>query len=383
MYFRKFYDSDPVEGGASAVAEPASIAEMMAKEGKMSHNESPVIPTVTRNEPAEAQAAEATPVETTTVADKIEQNAVTDTPSEGSNSQSWKEVLRQQNPEEILRELGYDENSVSFVKELKELDPKMVKFLDTWKNNGDALQDYLKEAATDYATMPSEDVMRHQLREEYPKASEKQLEILFRKEVIEKYNLDSMDDDLVEEGKMLLDAKVERFREKLVDRQKDTLLPEYNNSGANEIEQRAKQEFDAYKSTMLSSDMAKDLMSNKRLTISEGDDKFNYAVANPDSVLNNLFDSNAWSSKLFDIKVDATGNEQFVPNVEKQLLISAILEDHKGFLREMAKHYKSLGGKATIDSLDNPKPTGNVTPSKSQGEPKTPAEFMAKFGRLV
>jgi len=81
--------------------------------------------------------------------------------------------------------LGYDENSVSFVKELKELDPKMVKFLDTWKNNGDALQDYLKEAATDYATMPSEDVMRHQLREEYPKASEKQLEILFRKEVIE------------------------------------------------------------------------------------------------------------------------------------------------------------------------------------------------------
>jgi hypothetical protein len=45
---------------------------------------------------------------------------VTDTPSEGSNSQSWKEVLRQQNPEEILRELGYDENSVSFVKELKE-----------------------------------------------------------------------------------------------------------------------------------------------------------------------------------------------------------------------------------------------------------------------
>lgn len=382
MFIKKFYDSEVGDGGAAATSEP-SIAEMMAKEGKMSHNESPVIPTVTRNEPAAAQAEESTPVETTNVADKIEQNADTDTSSWGSNSQDWKEVLRQQNPEEILRELGYDDSSVSFVKELRELDPKMVKFLDTWKNNGDALQDYLKEAATDYAQMPSEDVMRHQLREEYPKASEKQLEILFRKEVIEKYNLDSMDDDLVEEGKMLLDAKVEKFREKLIDRQKETLLPEYNNSGANELEQRAKQEFDTYKSTMLSSDMAKDMMSNKRLTISEGDDKFNYAVANPDNVINNLFDSNAWSSKLFDIKVDAAGNEQFIPNVEKQLLISAILEDHKGFLREMAKHYKSLGGKATIDSLDNPKPTGNVTPSKSQGEPKTPAEFMAKFGRLV
>jgi len=380
--FKKFYNLEESDAGSTSAQEGSSIAALMAKEGTMSHNNALDVPLVTRNETAAMQDDKATSVETTTVADRVEQEVVTDKSSNEIPSQSWQEVLRQQNPEEILKELGYDESSVSFVKELKELDPRMVKFLDTWKNNGDALQDYLREAATDYATMPSEDVMRHQLREEYPKASEKQLDILFRKEVIEKYNLDSMDDDLVEEGKMLLDAKVEKFRDKLIDRQKEKVLPDYK-SQANELDQRAKQEFDSYKATMISNDLTKELMSNKRLSISEGDDKFNYPVANPESVLNNLFDNNAWTGKLFDIKMDASGNEQYVPNVEKQLLISAILEDHKGFLREVAKHYKSLGGKATIDSLDNPRPTGNVTPSKSQSEPRTPAEYMARHGRLV
>ena len=124
-------------------------------------------------------------------------------------------------------------------------------------------------------------------------------------------------------------------------------------------------------------------MQNKYLSIGEGDDKFNYSLSSPEQVVNNLFDSNSWANKMFDIQVDKDGNEQFVPNVEKQLLISAILEDHKGFLKEMAKHYKSLGGKALVDSLDNPSNSGSYTPSKTGMEPKSPAEWMAKSGRLI
>jgi len=300
-----------------------------------------------------------------------------------NQSQNWQEVLKQQKQEVILKELGFDEKAIDFVKELKEVDPKMAKFFSNWKSNGDSISEYLKEMSTDYSKMPSEEVMRHQLREEYPKATERQLEVLFRKEIVEKYNLDSMDEDLVEEGKLLLDAKAEAYREKLVQKQQEYLLPNYEQK-VDQSQIDAEKEFEKYKTNLMSNQVTQELIQNKRISIGEGDEKFNYSVANPNNIIENLLDSNSWANKLFDIQKDANGEEVFVPNVEKQLLVSAILEDHKGFLRDMAKYYKSLGGKSAIDSIDNPSPIGSPSsPSKQAAEPKTPAEWMARAGRLV
>jgi hypothetical protein len=384
MNIRKFYDAEP-EAANQGGGEPESIASLMAKQGKMSHENSPVVPGIApKSEPkSEAKTQEPTPVETTkeSIESKVESEAQKIAKEEPQANQ-WQEVLRQQKPEAILKELGFNEDAVGLLSELKEVDPKMVKFLSTWKTNGDGIKDYLKEMTTDYSQMPSEDVMRHQLREEYPKATEKQLDVLFRKEIVEKYNLDSMDDDLVEEGKLLLDAKAEMYRDKLVQKQQEYLLPQHTQK-TDESEERAQQEFENYKNNLLGSQLTQDMMQNKRLSIGEGDEKFNYPLTDPNSVVNNLFDSNAWSNKLFEVQKDANGNEQFIPNIEKQLLISAILEDHKGFLREVAKHYKSLGGKATIDSLDNPSPIGGSSPSKPASDPKSPAEWMARNGRLA
>ncbi len=379
MNIRKFYEADQAEGGSQ---EPVSIAAMMAKEGTMSHSDNVQMPSVGRIE--EPKAAEPTPVETTNV-DNVAQGE-SEPPIQANvgayELPQWQEVLRQQQPEAILKELGFDDSAVGFLKELKDVDPKMVEFFNIWKSDKDNLKYYLEEITTDYEQMSSEDVMRRQLREEYPKATERQLDVLFRKEIVERYNLDSMDDDLVEEGKLLLDAKAESYREKLIQQQEQLQLPDYVNS-ASESEMRAQQEFENYKQNLISNQLTQELMQNKRLTIGEGDEKFSYNLTNPNNIVNNLFDSNAWANKLFDIQKDSQGNEVFVPNVEKQLLVSAILEDHKGFLKEMAKYYKSLGGKATIDSLENASPAGGAAPSKPASEPKTPAEWMARSGRLV
>lgn len=388
MNIRKFYEAEP-EGANQGGGEPQSIASLMAKQGKMSHENNPVVPRVepraeVKSETkSETKTQEPTPVETTkeSIESKVEPE-VQKIAKEEPQANQWQEVLRQQKPEAILKELGFNEDAVSLLSELKEVDPKMAKFLNTWKTNGDGIKDYLKEMTTDYSQMPSEDVMRHQLREEYPKATDKQLDVLFRKEIVEKYNLDSMDEDLVEEGKLLLDAKAEMYREKLIQKQQEYLLPQYTQK-TDDSEERAQQEFENYKNNLLSNQLTQDMMQNKRLSIGEGDEKFNYPLTDPNSVVNNLFDSNSWANKLFEVQKDANGNEQFVPNVEKQLLVSAILEDHKGFLREMAKYYKSLGGKATIDSLDNPSPIGGSAPSKPVSDPKSPAEWMAKNGRLA
>ena len=282
MNIKKFYEATPSEGGG---AEPMSIAALMAKEGTMSHNQDIVTTAIGRQEqplanpPADAAGAESTPVEPTN-ADSVKEGTpeppVQAKVEEPQTQTQWQEVLKQQQPEAILKELGFDDSAVGFLKELKEVDPKMVQFFNMWKSDGDSLKDYLQEITTDYSQMSSEDVMRRQLREEYPKATEKQLEVLFRKEIVERYNLDSMDEDLAEEGKLLLDAKAESYREKLIQQQEEFQLPKYVNS-ASESEVQAQQEFEKYKQNLISNQLTQDLLQNKRLTIGEGDEKIGRA----------------------------------------------------------------------------------------------------------
>jgi hypothetical protein len=123
MNIKKFYDADPATGGSQ---ESTSIAALMAKEGTMSHSDNMVVTPVGRNE--EAKAAEPAPVETTNdgnvtnaepespISAKVEEQVQTQVQPQ------WQEVLRQQQPEAILKELGFNENAVGFLKELKEVD---------------------------------------------------------------------------------------------------------------------------------------------------------------------------------------------------------------------------------------------------------------------
>jgi hypothetical protein len=287
----------------------------MASQGKMSHNEQPDIPVVSRQDMSSESYQDASPVETTNDASyEVEEFRVPSTYEETPNSTNWQEVLRQQRPEEILMEMGYDEDSVHLMQELKDVDPKMVQILTNWKNDGDSVVEYLKELVTDYAEMPSEEVMRRQLREEYPKASDRQLDILYRKEIVEKYNLDSMDEELVEEGKLLLDVRADSYREKLVQQQQEKLLPKYEKK-VDDTEIRAQEEFSSYKSNLLQDNLTRSLLETSVLSIGEGDDKFNYRIGDPQDVVNSLLDSETWAAKLFDVQVDSNGSEKYVPNI--------------------------------------------------------------------
>jgi hypothetical protein len=373
-------DAQGQEGGGQQ-----SIASLMAQQGRMTENDKVIIPNVSGRSEVKAEEQSSSAVEPKSAASANEvqpQSQVPETKSDNKEPVKWQEVLKNQQPDEILKELGYSSESVSFMSKIKDADPKILHFLDLWKTDANAFKDYVSEMNADYAQLSSEEVMRRQLKEEYPKASEKQLEAIFKRDVVDKYNLDSADDELVEDGKLLLDAVAEKYREKLVEKQKELLLPSHVQEQINQ-EELAKKEFENYQNTLLNSQMTKELLQNKILSIGDGEDKFNYSLSSPEAVVNNLFDSNSWANKMFDIVKDANGVEQFVPNIEKQLLISAILEDHKGFLKEMSKHYKSLGGKSFSDSLDNPSNSGNYSPSKPATEPKSPAEWMAKSGRLI
>lgn len=397
---RKFNNDDAQEVASGG---GFNIAEMMAKHGvqnssdvmvaqpldisgkeekpNLTETESPVVPTTdeVKVEDVNTQSPPATEEAVVILETQTEQ--------EVQKQPTWQEVLKSQQPDTVFKELGIDDSVVNLVKDLKEVDPKMVAFLNHWKTNNGDVTEYLKELSTDYSKMSAEDVMRHQLRQDYPKASDRALEVLYKKEIVEKYNLDSSDDAELEEGQLLLEAKAEKFRDDLTANQQKFLLPkpqEPKEDVVNNTEQiLQQQEYDRYKTQVNTNPLTKDLIASKQLVIGEGEDKFNLPVSDPNALTNILFDSQAWKSKFFSTQLDANGAEVLVPDVEKQLLVSAVINDHKGVLRELAKHYKSLGGKAAIDPIENAKQPEGSTASKSEQNAASPAEAMGKHGRLV
>lgn len=407
MYIKKFYDmeaSDVMSSGEtdtpaveSAPSETMSIAALMAREGVKSDSEgtelnpvrvnrdgswesdsgkaeSPVVPT---KDEAKSEIVSESSKSAETEAEVPEPQK-----EEVSNAKdSWQSTIKSQQPEDVLKALGFDDKTVSFIKELKDVDPKMVNFLNTWKEKGN-VTDYLNELAKDYSQMPAEDVMRHQLREEYPKASEAQLDILYKKEIAEKYNLNSYDEDEVAEGKLLLDAKADKYRDTLVQAQKDRLLPEpKENESAKFEEQRRTEVAQGIVKEFNDNPYTKEVIAKNSITIGEGADKFSFPIdskAVTDLVING--DTNG--ELMFDKKTNANGEEVYIPKAQHQLLVATVNKYGEKFITELAKHYKSLGGKAAIEPIDNARPVETRNTSNASPEPTSVVGAMAKYGKF-
>jgi hypothetical protein len=385
---RKNYDID-----AETQASAPSIAELMAKNGNINgvNQESPVNikeqkSTEATPSSSAAKANDGAEAERKTESSSQEKQEATSDKSQKATEENTQfnlqEVLRNQQPDFILKELGYDEKKIGFIQELKDLDPKMVEFLNVWKTNGD-VTGYLKEMSTDYSKLPAEEVMRYQLREEYPKASEKQLEVLFQREVINAYSLDPerFTDEEIEEGKELLEAKVSKYRDTLVEKQQNFLLPKAQSVDNDAEQQDALLQMEAYKQSVNNDPYAKDVFGSKQIAIGEGDSKFNFSVE-PNDITEMLYDSDKWYNTMFEKKTNQNGQEIIVPNVKHQLLIATVAKYGESFLNALAKHYTSIGAKQVIDPIDNPSQIGGSTPSKSASEPTSIAGMMAKRGMV-
>ncbi len=397
MYLRKFYEVDAADTTAAAPAEEVqptetpTIASMMAKGGVVNLNpgnevEAPIDNTEKTEEPEKK--AEATPdvpskeqkadeqVKTESPAtkqdEKKETQPIADAPK--AVEKTWQEVLKSQPDAVVLKELGYDD--------------KIVGLLNHWKANGN-LKDYMRELSTDYAKMPPEEVMRHQLRREYPKATEAGLDVLYRKEVINAYNLNSDDEDEVAEGKLLLETKAERFRDELVANQEKFLLPTPPESKptapdpkALELQEVNKRNNDLYVSAISNNAQTKDIFANKKITLGEGDSKFTFPVE-PQEVLDTLLDMREFQKTMFDITQDEKGYDVLTPKIDHQLLVATVAKYGKAFLDEYAKHYEAVGGNKTVAPLVNASKPDKVNATKSETKGQSPAALMARQGQLV
>lgn len=392
----RFFDDSAAENGGGVVTETTpSIAQLMASQGTKSQGGDMVATPININRqvvedtPQVTETVEETPTatveETTTT---VTEPTVETTPQvetaketvvETQPQLSWQEVLKQQQPEQILSELGYDKTTIELTKEIAE-NEKMLAFYKHWKDNGN-VKDYLREIETDYSKMPAEEVMRNQLRQEYPNATERQLEILYRKEVIEKYQLDpnQYSEDEVEEGKLLLEAKADKFRNDLILNQSKFLLPtpKQPETVVDNSQEEALKELEAYKSTVNTNPLTQSLINTKSLTVGEGNDKYSLPIQNPQSVLDVLYDTDSWAKSFFDEK-----DGKLIPNVEKQLFVASAVLDYKSLVNSLINHGKALGKKEAVTPIENIKPTNEIAPTPQSAEPTSIAGLMAKKGTV-
>lgn len=396
----KFFDTNAPDTGTASAA--PSVASLMATKGVINSSDTPVATPIDITEKKE-ETAKPAPASVPAESAKIEAPAATATPEspkpkeetnipapqkeEGTKAPSWQEVLKSQQPDTILKELGFDEKTVGFLKGRKGLDEKMIGFFDHWeKNNGDVTK-YLRELTTDYSKMPAEEVMRHQLREEYPKATEKQLDALFKKQVLDGYKIDPnlYTEGEIEEGRLLLDAVADKYRDKLAENQQNFLFPKPVEKSADEPdlqEQARQQEMQEYESYMTQHSYTKNLFANNKIVIGEGEEAFSFPVK-ASELSEMLFDSAKWAENFFTITEMPDGSKKYIADVEKQFITSAFLKYGKSFLDEYAKHYRALGAKGFIDPLENAAPPIGGQPAKADAAVTNPAAAMAKGGRIV
>lgn len=405
---RKMYDAaPPVDAGGAAppVQEPLSIAAQMAKAGKRSDS-TPLGGPPRQATPPVPPKSEPTPPaplpgETPKLAPPANEPPKTDVPpkteppaappkTEAPKAEKpWQEVLKSQQPAAVLKELGLSDKQVKLLETIK-ADPKMERFFDHWSNKGDVTA-YFKALSVDFSKMSPEDVMKHSLRERNLEMSAEDFNELYDVKVVDRYKLDPerFSEAEVKRGRIELAADVKAEREALVKQQQDYLLsaaPEQAQDATAQIlayKEGEKQEADAsknaYEKYMNDDPFVKNIVSSKSIKIGEGEDAFNYTVENPQALLDLLFNTENFASKMF--KSGADGNGDLIPDVEKQILVSAVLND-AAFVDKFAAHYQKVGAKKQLAEIENSSEPGG-TPSRTDAQPATPAAAMATKGRIV
>ena len=85
----------------------------------------------------------------------------------------------------------------------------------------------------------------------------------------------------------------------------------------------------------------------------------------------------------FEIERNPDGSvKTAVPRTEKEILVATVKKHGFDFIKALANHYTSLGGKKTIEPIDNAKPPKEGSKTAADQKPKTIAEAMARHGSV-
>ena len=222
------------------------------------------------------------------------------------------------------------------------------------------LTPYLEATSVNYEEMSDEKIMRRELEQANPTLSAKAIERLYNRDVVSKYSLDvdKYDEEEVELGKELLKADAAKLREKYVDEQTKFTQPEVAETKQEDTVNQ-EEAMTQWTQTVSQSDYTKDMLENKRILVSYGDDKFSYEVENPEDLQAMTLDNN----KFFSLFKDENGQVDF----DKWYRVLAFAADPEVYDSSLISHGQELGQEKVVSDLKNP-----TKPTKSSEDYKTP-----------
>lgn len=231
--------------------------------------------------------------------------------------------------------------------------------VDFYEKTGD-ITPYLQAKLTDFNGMTDEDLMRRELREQYPDVSDKAFEKLYKQQVVDKFKLDNeqWDEDDVELGRELLKSEASKIRTKLVDWQKGFTAPEPQpDTRAEEIQK----DFQEFEQEVRTNSITKSIIDNKRIAIKTTDGDFNYELADSNALVDMTIDN----TKFFGQFADSEGQIDY----NKWYLTSAFAQNPEGFIKSIGNYFKGLGREEITKEIKNPSTStvGDI-PTESSGD---------------
>lgn len=227
-------------------------------------------------------------------------------------------------------------------------------------NKTGSLTPYLEATSINFEEMNDEKIMRHNLKSQNPTLSDRAIERLYLRDIINKYSLDAdrFDEDEVELGKELLKADADKLRKTLVDEQKNFRQPESEPEDNSEAEALQK----SYIESVNNSKVTRDLLENKRVLVDYNDQSFSYEIDNPEQLKEMALDS----SKFFGLFQDEKGNIDF----DKWYRVASYALDPQTYDQSLISHGVGLGQEKVVKDLKNP---SKVTKSSPQYKEPTSA----------
>jgi hypothetical protein len=244
---------------------------------------------------------------------------------------------------------------------------KAVDYYDTYGN----LTPFLEATSKDYDAVSDVDILRANFDKENSDLSEKARNRLFEKE-LERYNLESYDEDDTEVGNALLKRDASKLRKALKEEQQQ-FIQSIQPQGQGQEQQPTQEELEAQQaeSRKIIQSGISGVVKNNLIKVEANGEGINYQIGDTTKVVDYALDSSKFLSTFAkDGQVDW----------DKWTKVVAFAENPTQFINELIKHGKSLGRKMMEAELKNVTPPTNskeVIESNENVNPfDNPVEFL-------
>lgn len=247
-----------------------------------------------------------------------------------------------------------------------------IELLEYYKSTGD-FTPYIEAKSVDYSKLSDEDILRRDLQAKYKDLSQDELDLLYKKRVVEKYNLDEMYSEEEQKlGRIELKYDTQPIRERLAEDQKKFRAPEKEVQTPVDQTQVLQAQAQQWKSTVDADPITHGLLNSKILAIGSGEQVANFEVSNVESVLEKTYNP----QRFFESFTRQDGSV----DLAKWYKVIAFAENMDMYDRTSINHGKTIGRKEVFEELKNPpKPEVGSVPGGGTGDFRT--DILNEFAK--